>query len=193
MSSRLRKYDPADLDPEQYAFYAHYLPDSPRGKRGRSGGIPLLDADGQLVGPSAAWLLNPAFGQDYIPLGLSVRTKTGLSPRSQEIIILVVGQRLQNAFERYAHEAAARAIGMSDDEIAALSNGDPITFADPEEQACYQLTHTMMATGGLGDDAYAHAVEVLGEKGLFGVTAIIGWYWTAALQMSVFGITPPQS
>ena len=191
MSSRLPHYDPADLDPDQYAFYAQYLPDSPRGRRGRSGGIPLLDAEGQLVGPSAAWLLNPAFGADYIPLGLSVRTRTGLSPRSQEIIILVVGHRLQNPFERYAHEAAARAIEMTEDEISALSLGTPITFADAEEQACYEVTQTLMSNGGLTDDEYAHAVEVLGEKGLFGVTAIIGWYWTVGLQMSVFNILPP--
>ncbi len=48
-----------------------------------------------------------------------------------------------------------------------------------------------MSNGGLTDAEYAHAVGVLGEKRLFGVTAIIGWYWTVGLQMSVFGILPP--
>lgn len=189
-SDRLRDYEPAELDADQLAFYQQYLPGGERAKR--KGAFPLLDDAGHLVGPTKAWLLNPAFANAYLPLGGVVRTKTGLTPRAQEIIILVVAQRLGSPFERFAHEAEARALNMSDADIDALSEGRPISFADAEEQTCYELAVTLMDTGGLTDDQYAQAVGVLGEKGLFEVTGIIGWYQMIGLQLSVFQIMPPR-
>ena len=189
-SDRLRDYEPTELDADQLAFYQQYLPGGERAKR--KGAFPLLDDAGHLVGPTKAWLLNPAFANAYLPLGGVVRTKTGLAPRAQEIIILVVAQRLHSAFERFAHEAEAHALNVSDADIEALSEGRPISFADTEEQTCYELAVALMDTGALTDDQYSRAVDVLGEKGLFEVAAIIGWYQMIGLQLAVFQITPPR-
>ncbi len=188
-SDRLRDFEPDELDDEQRAFYAQYLPGGERAKR--KGAFPLIDAAGHLVGPTKAWLLNPAFANAYLPLGGVVRTKTSLSPRAQEIAILVVAQRLDSPFERFAHEAEARSLAMSADDIEALSTGRAISFADPEEQLSYELAIALMDRGGLTDDEYARAVDQLGETGLFELTGIIGWYQMIGLQLSVFRIMPP--
>ena len=53
------------------------------------------------------------------------------------------------------------------------------------------LAVALMDRGGLTDDEYARAIDQLGEKGLFELTGIIGWYQMIGLQLAVFRIMPP--
>lgn len=189
MPERLRKFEPDELDAAQRAIYDQF---GSGGNRATiPGAFPLRDEAGHLNGPPNAWLLNPALGDAFQVLGFNVRSATGLPPRAQEIAILVVAQRLDSPFERFAHEPAARNNGLPEADIEALSAGRPVSFADLSEQVCYEVAVALMDHGKLTDDEYARAVGALGEKGLFGLTSIIGWYQMIALQLSVFEVLPP--
>ncbi len=188
MKDRLRKFEADELDDEQRVIYDLYRP-SEVAKRPRA--MPLMDEQGHLLGPINSWLLSPQIGIGLQILGKAIRAAPLLSPRSQEIIILVVAQRIQSVFERAAHETVARANGIPDDVIDALSSGTPTKFEDAEEQICYDLTGLMMDNGALSDSEYAHAVNVLGERKLFEVVAVVGWYQMIGLSLSVFQVVPP--
>lgn len=188
MPERLRKFDPAELDGEQQAIYDKFA-GGERASLTRT--IPLVDESGHLSGPPNAWLLSPALGDTFQALGLVIRSGLGLPPRAQEIAILVVAHRIRSPFERYAHESAALQVGLSAADVDALCSGHAVVFTDPQERTCYELTVAMMDTGVLSDAEYAQAVDVLGEKGLLELTAIIGWYQMIGLQLSVFQVLPP--
>ncbi len=131
MPERLRKFEPDELDPAQRAIYDQF---GSGGNRGTiPGAFPLRDEAGHLNGPPNAWLLNPALGEAFQALGFNVRSATGLPPRAQEIAILVVAQRIESEFERYAHERAARNNNLPEAEIEALSAGRPVSFDDKQE------------------------------------------------------------
>ncbi len=188
MKDRLRKFEADELDDEQRVIYDLYRP-SEVAKRPRA--MPLMDEQGHLLGPINSWLLSPQIGIGLQILGKAIRAAPQLSPRSQEIIILVVAQRIQSVFERAAHESVARTAGVSEENIAALAAGTPAHFDDAEERLCYELTLLMMDHGALTDSEYANAVDQLGERKLFEVVAVVGWYQMIGLSLSVFQVVPP--
>jgi hypothetical protein len=60
------------------------------------------------------------------------------------------------------------------------------------ERASHAVTRRILAAGTLDDDAYAQAVSVLGTGRLFELCTLIGWYTMIAIQLSVFGLVPPE-
>lgn len=192
MQDRLRKFDAADLDPDQRAIYDVYAERHANASASANSPlVQLMDKHGHLMGPTNAWLLNAVIGKGLQDLGVAVRVGPRLPARLQEIVILVVSQRLDSPFERFAHGRIARSVGLSDEEVDALLSGAPANFDDEFEQCAYDLTISMMDTGRLTDPEYARAIDVFGEQRLFDLTAIVGWYQMMALQLSVFQVMPP--
>ena len=127
--ARIPKLSPAELDDDQRALY-----DAIAGGHRAQGPqlFRLTDADGRLEGPFNAFLLQPRLGSALQALGSAVRYETGLDDRCREIAILVVAAHWRSAFEWYAHEAVARAAGLTDAELTAITDGDYGTLTDHE-------------------------------------------------------------
>lgn len=189
MAERLRKFERGELDAEQAELYEQYTSGSERSRSPRA--INLLDDTGHLIGPPNAWLLSPRLGLALQTLGFAIRNATTLSPRAQEIAILVVAQRTGSSFEQYAHRPAARQAGLTEADVDALLAARPVQFDDPIEQACHRLASILMDRERLADDEYAEAVSRLGERRTFELTAIVGWYRMIALQLAAFAVRPP--
>jgi 4-carboxymuconolactone decarboxylase len=151
-----------------------------------------MDAEGHLLGPVNTWLVSPKLGLAFDMLGRAVRRATDLSPAAQEIIILVVAHRVRNEFERAVHEPAAESAGVPRADIERLSCGEPASFEDPEWQACYELAVSLINNSNLTDDEYARGVQALGEKRVFEVVGIVGWYQMIAMQLAVYQVMPPE-
>jgi 4-carboxymuconolactone decarboxylase len=192
MQDRLRKFDAAELDAEQRAIYDVYAERHANASASANSPlVQLMDEQGHLMGPTNAWLLNATIGKGLQDLGVAVRVGPRLEPRVQEIVILVVAQRLDSTFERFAHGKIARTVGLADEVIDALLAGVPVTFDDGAEQCAYDLVISLMDNGSLSDADYSRALDVFGEGRLFDLTAIVGWYQMIALQLSVFQVMPP--
>ncbi len=187
MSARLAKRAPSDLDDDQRVVY-----DAIAGGR-RAAGPQLFrmrDDDGGLEGPFNAFLLQPQVGGPLQSLGSAIRYATTLSDRVREVAILVVGVHWQSEFEWYAHEAVGRHVGLTDDELAGIRDGSYAVLPE-DEAAVAGLTHALVAAGDLDDPAYARAVALLGESGVFELTTLVGYYATLALQLRVFRVGVP--
>ena len=89
-------------------------------------------------------------------------------------------------FEREAHEAAGRAAGLTEPEVTALRAGMAPELADAGERAVLGATRALLRHGALSDEEYADAVAAVGERGLFELTTLVGYYATLALQLRVF-------
>jgi 4-carboxymuconolactone decarboxylase len=185
--ARIPKLTPAELDAEQRVLY-----DAIAGGRRAQGPqlFRLTDADGCLEGPFNAFLLQPRLGSALQALGSAVRYETGLDDRCREIAILVVAAHWRSAFEWYAHEAVARAAGLTDADLTAITDGDYGTLID-REAVVARTTAALAARGDLDAAEYDEAIGQLGPNGLFELLTLVGYYATLALQLRVFRVQPP--
>lgn len=189
MSPRLRPLPPADLDDAQRAVY-----DAVAGGRRAQGpqAFPLTAPDGSLRGPFNAFLLAPALGGPLQEVGAAVRFRTALPDRVREIAVLVVATVHGSAFERAAHEAVGRTVGLRDDELEALRE-NAFEVLSGTEAVVARTAHALAAGGDLDDERYAEAIGALGEAGLFELLTLVGYYALLALQLRVFRVDGPGS
>lgn len=157
------------------------------------GGQRIVDEDGVLTGPFNAMLHNPAVGGPLQVLGTALRNHVTLDPRVREMVVLLVASHLDSEVEWVGHERIARALDVPEDALSALRAGSipadlPPAYA--ESGVCALALARQLLTGeGIGEDFDASAV-VLGEAGVFDVATLVGYYWTLARQLAVFGLDP---
>ncbi|MCX4765139.1 carboxymuconolactone decarboxylase family protein [Streptomyces sp. NBC_01275] len=187
---RLPLLDPGELSPEQRTLYEE-ITRGPRARGPRH--FALTDADGRLHGPFNAMLLSPALGRSLQELGAAIRYASGLSPRVRELSILVVAAAWDCAFERYAHERVGRAAGLTEPELTALRESRDPQLADPREHAAWELARTLtVPVRALDDEGYERARTALGERALFELSTLVGYYATLALQLRLFAVPAPR-
>ncbi len=184
MGVRLGGLLPGELDEEQAEVYRAIT-----GGARASGpqAFELTDQEGRLRGPFNAMLLSPPVGLATQALGTAVRYSSSLSDRVREMAILAVAAHWGSAFEREAHEAVGRASGdLAESEMAALRAGRMPELTAPAERAALRATTALLRHGTLDDDEYADAVTAVGERGVFELTTLVGYYSMLALQLRVF-------
>jgi 4-carboxymuconolactone decarboxylase len=185
---RLPLLDPRELDPEQQALYTE-ITGGPRAAGPQL--FALTDAEGRLNGPFNAMLFSPGVGRALQALGTAIRYGTDLTPRTREIAILVVAAAWDSAFERYAHEPVGRAAGLSEAEVRALREGADPGLTDPSEHAAWSVARALSEHHHLDDAWYAAARDALGERALFELSTLVGYYATLALQLRLFDVGGP--
>jgi 4-carboxymuconolactone decarboxylase len=182
--TRIPRRPPADLDADERRLY-DAITGGPRAAGPQH--FALTDAEGGLTGPFNALLLSPSLGEALQGVGSAVRFATSLSPRVREAAILLVATAWDSAFERMAHEAVGRASGLGEDDLAALRRGEAPPSADDGERAALEVVRALLR-GDLSDDEWARWAPVVGERGIFELTALVGYYATLALQLRVFRV-----
>ena len=170
---------PEDLDPAQLTLYRSIT----TGSR-RDGPFPLTDADGVLQGPFGGFLLAPAVGDALQQLGAAIRYRTSLTARMRELAILAVAAHHHSAFERYAHEAVGRTVGLTEEELEAIRDGRPVPLDDEPEAAVVALTRSLLA-GDVDEAQWERWQPVVGVSVVFELVALVGYYSTLALQLRV--------
>ncbi len=187
--SRLPRLTPTELSVDQSALYEQIA----GGERARGPqAFALVGEDGSLEGPFNAFLYQTALGTSLESLGAAIRYRTSLTDREREIAILLTANHRDSEFERYAHEAIARNLGMTQDELAALRELSTQHLHDEREVQVATTVLALLHNADLTDDEYQSAVAVLGEVQLVEITTLVGHYSTLAMQMNVFGVRPPE-
>ncbi|MEV0968293.1 carboxymuconolactone decarboxylase family protein [Microtetraspora glauca] len=183
MRARLAGLSPDALDEEQAELY-RAITGGPRAAGPQA--FALTDERGRLRGPFNAMLLSPPVGGALQAVGAAVRYHSVLTARVREIAILVVAAHWGSDFEREAHEAVGRTCGLTEAELAALREGALPGLPDPGELAAARAAAALARAGDLTDEEYGNAVAALGERGLFELTTLVGYYATLALQLRIF-------
>ncbi|HYY02119.1 MAG TPA: carboxymuconolactone decarboxylase family protein [Mycobacterium sp.] len=147
---------------------------------------------GRFIGPFNAALLNPAMTAASAELLLGEREHTSLSPRVREVVILAVGAVWQSEYELYAHSAAARKVGLSDDAIRVLVSGGIPEDLSKEETTAAELTRTLSTRHRVDETLYRDAERLFGEKGLTDMVILIGIYHTVSATLNLFSVPVPQ-
>lgn len=182
--TRLPPFAPEELDADRRALYRS-ITEGPRAQG--AGHFALTDERGTLAGPFNAFLLSPPLGDALQRLGAAVRYRTVLPDRLREMAILAVAAHWDSAFERTAHEAVGRAVGLSEQEMDAVAGQRTQDLTDPFERAGLRLTRALLA-GDVDDETWAACVPPLTQEVVFELTTLVGYYATLALQMRVFRV-----
>mmetsp|Transcript_20003 Transcript_20003/g.69441 ORF Transcript_20003/g.69441 Transcript_20003/m.69441 type:complete len:159 (+) Transcript_20003:255-731(+) len=89
----------------------------------------------------------------------------------------------------------SKAAGLSDETVEALRLGRRPPTLEPDEAAALDLATALLEGSGGGeavsDDAYRAAVQVLGERGVFEIVTLTGFYTTLARVVNAFRVPVP--
>lgn len=172
-----------DLTPAQADLY-DAITQGPRAQQ--SAVIPVVDDDGRLLGPFGLMTISPRLGEAVQALGSAIRFQGDLATIEREAGILVVAAHHRCDFEWFAHVGAARAAGLSEDQIAALHAGNVPDGVDERVAAVCRAVRMLMTGGGLADAAYRDATAALGEQGLAELVWLCGYYGMLAVALATF-------
>ncbi len=185
---RLPRTTPADLSDEQRSLYAEIA----GGPRAAGPALfALVDGSGALNGPFNAMLLSPPIGTALQGLGTAVRYRSTLPGRVREMAILLVATHWDSTFERHAHEAVGLAEGVALDELAALRRGAVPESSTSDESIALRAVNALLERGDLDDGEYADVRRVLGERQLFELSTLVGYYTMLAMQLRLFRVEAP--
>src|SRR5690606_25587473 len=87
-------------------------------------------------------------------------------------------------------EAAARA-GLSPQVIAAIRDGDPPAFSDPDEAEVYAFARELQLSGRVSDPVYDAVRTRWQERGVVELTALVGYYTMVAMTLNAHRIPLP--
>jgi 4-carboxymuconolactone decarboxylase len=122
LGGRLPLADPAALAPAQRELYDQLI--SSWVVFTDKLGIRSTTRDGRLIGPFNALLLHPEVTAKLLEFQAAESANTGLTPTVREVVIIVLGSVYGADYELYAHEIVGRAVGLAEDQVAALVGGD---------------------------------------------------------------------
>jgi 4-carboxymuconolactone decarboxylase len=174
-----------DMDAAQRAVH-EAIANGPRRGQHRQGTLPIMDDAGRLLGPFAVMLLAPRVGGPLQEVGAALRFATALSDRERELGILAVAAAHRSDFEWRSHEAAARALEITADQLDSIAGGRVPAGLSDAEAMVFRLAATMARDRSLPDADYDAAVASLGPGRLAEVTWLVGYYSALALALSVF-------
>ena len=148
---------------------------------------------GRVPAPMVAWLQNPDLASRGQKLGELLRYQTTLEPRLSELAILVCGRHWTSHHEWSAHKREGLKAGMDPEVIAAIAARRTPTLRDAREQAVYDVSTTLLATGRVPKPLYEAGVAALGERGMVELVGILGYYCMVALTLNTFELGIPGS
>jgi len=178
-----------NFDEDQKAFFNNLT----QGKRGQGSGIDrFLTPERGVKGPFNAWLYRPKLGNTAQRLGEMLRYEGELPHQSRELAILVIAAEWNAQYEWWAHEKIGKAVGLDEKIIAAIKDGQPPSFDNPDQKIIYDFTLELIKTRNVSDSLYDQAVETLGESIVVELVILIGYYTLISMTMNVFKVPLPK-
>lgn len=146
---------------------------------------------GTVIGPLRAAIHNAELAARWSALGEALRFNTSLPKRLSELAICVTGRRWSSQVEWFVHARTAIEHGIAAEAIAALRDGRPPAFADPEEALVYDFACSLQQHGRVPDAVYSRACAAFGVRGVVELTALIGYYTMVSMTLNAHGIPLP--
>ncbi len=148
--------------------------------------------DGRLIGPFNPVLLSPEIGRAFLEFQGVEGRNTSLLPRVREVVILTVGAIWRSDYERYAHAAVAKAVGLSPAAITALVQGAATSELDEDETTARRFTQGLTADRKVDDALFQEARSRFGEKGIVELIMLAGCYGIVSSLLNAFQVPAPQ-
>lgn len=163
--------------------------------RGLLGGLiapfTVVDEQEALIGPFPVMLRFPGLAAPLIDWFVDVHRAGVLSARVREIAILTVGARYGAAYELYSHDRVARAVGLSESQVAALSAGRCPAGLDDAEQLAHDVASRLLAGAPLPGALYRSAHAAYGGTGIAELVFLVAQYTTICMILNAYDVALP--
>ncbi|MCY3567560.1 MAG: carboxymuconolactone decarboxylase family protein [Chloroflexi bacterium] len=177
------------LDDDQRVLWDN-ITTGPRGNPEREHGG-LAGADGALIGPFNALFQSPLLGDAIQKLGAAVRYETSLPNDLLEVAICTMGGHWRANFEFWAHARLAKNAGVSEGAIDAIRDGEQPFFGDQRQQTVYQFGRELIEHQRVSDETYESLKGMIGERGVFEVASVMGYYALVSIGLNTFNVAMP--
>jgi 4-carboxymuconolactone decarboxylase len=148
-----------------------------------------LKLRGVVPGPHRIWLANPTLSRTIVPTGAYYQIESSLTKAEIEIVTNVVNGHWRAAYSNYEHENIAIEQGhLAPEKVAALIAGLPTSFDDPRQQVVCELASALAAARVVPVGLFHRARDLLGDKGIVDVTALMGWFTTVSLTLMAYDV-----
>ena len=118
----------------------------------------------------------PASFRPFMQLGGSILSGPEIDPRNREIAILAVARATNAAYERAQHEQLGRNVGISDEEIAAIRDGDAEAALDDDGALAFRAATEISNDVRLTDATLDRLIERWGNAGAAELILCCGYY-----------------
>ena len=189
LGGNLPLLEPQALSTEQKELYDRIV--ATWGAFGESAHFEVETEGGRLIGPFNPMLYSPTISSRLLDLMDTEGSGTSLSERVREVTILSVGAVWKSYYEIYAHTAAARKAGLSQNEIAMLVAGDLPDDLSDQEKIAQRYARQLSKAHHVDANLYRSAVDAFGERGVVDLTYLIGTYHITCSLLNSFDIPAP--
>ncbi len=119
----------------------------------------------------------------------SFYTGSKLDPVLREVAILRVGYLSNSAYELQQHEAAARGLNMTDEQLRAIKQGGPQAKSlTPQQQAVMDFTDDVVKNVRASDKTLAGVRSFLDDRTVADLVLLIGCYMTVSRYLETMGV-----
>lgn len=171
-------------EPEYAAFAALLnLPADKVPRAGSGGALDPLNFD--IIGMLAR---HPEMARVFLGFNGFLLQRGELSGRLRELVILRVAHRHRSAFEWGQHVRLGAAVGVTADDVAALTEGND-GFGGTD-RLVLDATDELIATGRADWSTWQTLVDELGEHAAMELIFIVGTYTLTAMAFGTWGLQP---
>jgi AhpD family alkylhydroperoxidase len=148
---------------------------------------PMLPAEGPKDANNAlaTFAHHPALAKAFLRFNVHLLYSSTLPGRIRELAILRVAHRRDCLYEWTQHVALAKNEGITDDEIAAVRQGD---LADEFERAVLTGVDELDEKSELSDQTWAALGERLNDQQRMDFVFTVGCYTLLAMAFNTFGV-----
>jgi AhpD family alkylhydroperoxidase len=130
----------------------------------------------------------PVLLDAFLTYANAMRDGSQLSPKLRELAILAVGHTVGSEYEIAHHQSHGRKAGLSDEQLAAVADGDCSELFDDAERAVMALARESTAKVHVSDATWAAAAEHLDDQQMVELTLTIAWYNSGVRIMGLLNI-----
>lgn len=147
--------------------------------------------DGELLGPFNALLYAPELGEAVQRIGELLRFDGRLPARLRELVILAVASACGSDYEWYAHSRVAEGLGVTEEELAALSVGEVPQECDRAETAGVKMCLELVRSSRVDEETYEQTRRCFDEAEIVELTVLVGYYRLLSGMLATFDVGAP--
>ena len=169
-----------NLTPEQRALY-DAVRSGPRAKLANSS----ASKPGPLGGPFNVWLRSPGIGECVQRLGEEIRFRSSLPSKLNEMAIVITARFWTSQYEWHAHCKLALEAGLDPAIARDIAEGRRPAKMNADEAIIYDFSQELHEKQGVSDANYNRVLERFGERGVFDLIAVNGFYSLVSMCLNV--------
>lgn len=130
----------------------------------------------------------PVLLDAFLSYANAMRDGSLLSPKLRELAILSVGHATGSEYEIAHHQSHGRKAGLTDEQLAAVADGQDPELFDEAERAVIALARESTIKVDVSDASWAAAAKHLDDQQMVELTLTIAWYNSGVRVMGLLGI-----